>query len=522
MAIGSAGKSQVLPKARASVRHVLEQVLRLLRPRRAVLLAVAAASVAAVLRGKRRLQGAKLEWLLKRLFGRFLGLVLPIPVPRVVDGAGCIRSVGEEVRGFGCQRPLIVTDAVLVKHGLVERCIAALRDAGLSHELFDEVTPNPPSELVEEGYLRYVSGGCDCLIAFGGGSPMDTAKVIGAKVANPSPSILDYEGFFNVNRFGLRPLPPLLAVPTTAGTGSETTVCAVITETRLKKKVVIADLGLVPQVALLDPEITEKLPRGITSSTGLDALTHAIEAYIGDWSTEFTRESSLSAVAHIFGNITSAYENGSNMVARQAMLRASFEGGLAFTRANIGYCHAIAHQLGGMFHTAHGVANAMLLPIVLHKYLDAEEAENRPARGLAEPCAERLRDLAVAAGVVDAAVAASEARQAARLFVERIQELSRRMSIETEVPEMKASDVPEVAQRALLEAHGESNPALNRPWARIMELGYPVPRYFNKEECEEIVARVLPATERRLLGAAGCAQDAAWADAGADPAHGGA
>jgi len=193
---------------------------------------------------------------------------------------------------------------------------------------------------------------------------MDTAKVIGAKVSNPQ-SVESYQGFFKATWAGLRPLPPFLAVPTTAGTGSETTVAAIITLKKQNKKIAIMDLGLVPRHAVLDPQILEKLPRHITAATGMDALTHAIESFVSGMATAHTQALSLSAIEKTFKHLQASYENGSDMAARDGMLQASFEAGLAFTRANVGYVHAIAHQLGAMFHTPHGDANAMLLPHVL-------------------------------------------------------------------------------------------------------------------------------------------------------------
>ena len=183
-----------------------------------------------------------------------------------------MRRMGELAKELGVKKPLIVTDKILVKIGVVQPCIDSLTEAGLGSAVFDDVVPNPHSELVEEGYARYVEAGCDAIVAFGGGSPMDCAKVIGAKVANPK-DVRDYWGILKVTQFGLKALPPLIAVPTTAGTGSETTIAAIITMKEDKAKITIADPGLVPRVAVLDPEILVKLPKAITAATGMEVLS---------------------------------------------------------------------------------------------------------------------------------------------------------------------------------------------------------------------------------------------------------
>jgi alcohol dehydrogenase class IV len=342
--------------------------------------------------------------------------------------------------------------------------------------------------LVEQGYELYKTGRCDSIIAFGGGSPMDCAKVIGAKVANPQP-ITAYQGYFNVNMLGLKPLPLLIAVPTTAGTGSETTVAAIITLKREQRKLAIADLGLVPSVAVFDPQILEKLPPHITAATAMDALTHAIESYIGGWSTSFSRKMSLQATEKIFKNLLTTYKNGSDLQAREQMLTASYEAGLAFTRANVGYVHAIAHQFGGMFHTPHGDANAMLLPHVLAFYLKDEQ----PGLFSATPLTDRLCDLAGVAGLPKLSAKAEVAQQ----FVQRIREMNAEMKIPAEIKEMKASDVANVVSRALAEAHGTREPIWNLK-SYLFDLGYPVPKYMTPKDCAAIVAQVLPADEKKI------------------------
>jgi len=447
----------------------------------------------AVLWGKKLNRNAGHMWLLKRLLGFLMGRVMPIPIPRAVTGVGSSAQIGRELTGMGCKRPLVVTDEMLMKHGLVKPCLDSLTAAGMEHQVFDAVVPNPHTELVEQGYELYKTGKCDCIIAFGGGSPMDCAKVIGAKVANPQ-NIESYQGFFNVNMLGFKPLPPLIAVPTTAGTGSETTVAAIITLKKESRKLMIADLGLVPSVAVFDPQILEKLPQHITAATGMDALTHAVESYIGGWSSPFSRQMSLQATGKIFRNLLNTYKNGADLQAREQMLTASFEAGLAFTRANVGYVHAIAHQFGGMFHTPHGDANAMLLPHVLAFYLEDEQ----PGLFSSTPTTDTLCDLAGAAGLHDVRSPTPSAKaEAAQNFVTRIREMNAEMKIPAEVPTMKASDVDAVVSRALAEAHGTRNSIVNIV-SYLFDLGYPVPKYMTPKDCAAIVAKVLPADEKKI------------------------
>lgn len=440
---------------------------------------------------KRSYRNAKMLWLVKRFLGSVLGRVVRIPVPRVVSGAGSTSKVAAVLSELGCKKPLVVTDENLVKFGLVKPCTDALAAAGLQYEIFDKVVPNPPSELVEQGYEIYKNG-CDSIIAIGGGSPMDTAKVIGAKVANPK-NVEAYAGYFNVNMFGLRPLPPFIAVPTTAGTGSETTVAAMISITSENKKIMIADFGLVPRVAVLDPSILEKLPKTVTAATGMDALTHAIESFLSGWSTSFTRGKSLGATGKILQQMLTTYQNGGDFVARENMLNASFDAGLAFTRANVGYVHAIAHQFGGMFHTPHGDANAMLLPHVLDLYI-----EDEGLNGAGMHCTNLYCQLAQAGGLSDTIPSDADAKSSlARRLVAKIRQLNTDMAIPTEVKEMKAEHVREVAQRALREAHGELH-GFSKPIAHLLDLGMPVPKYITLARCEAIIAEVLPLEQKRI------------------------
>eukprot|EP01065_Artemidia_motanka_P031818 TRINITY_DN3859_c0_g1_i1.p1 TRINITY_DN3859_c0_g1~~TRINITY_DN3859_c0_g1_i1.p1 ORF type:complete len:448 (+),score=139.85 TRINITY_DN3859_c0_g1_i1:83-1345(+) len=411
----------------------------------------------------------------------FMGKVVPmsIPIPEVVTGNGCVDRMGEIVKQLGVKKPLIVTDEILVKIGHVSRVEKALEKEGLSGVVFSKVVPNPPSGLVLDGEKVYLAEQCDSLIALGGGSPMDCCKMIGARIANPK-EMAEYEGFGKVSPIpGWRKLPPLIAIPTTAGTGSETTVAAVISFTEQRRKAAMSDPALVPVVAVLDPSITVGLPPDVTAATGVDALTHAVESFVSQWATDYTKRFALRAVERIFKNLTTCYHNGSVLSAREEMLRASFEAGVSFTRAAVGYVHAIAHQLGGLYGTPHGVANAMILPHVIELYIKHDA------------CTDQLAALALAAGLGShyEEYEAKEKKELAVKFLEAVRALNSEMGIPTSVPKMTKDDVKVIADRALAEAHGLQFAS---------DLGYPVPCHFEQEETEDLVRRLLPKQDAKL------------------------
>lgn len=300
---------------------------------------------------------------------RAAGLVtrhLPIPQPTLLVGPGSSARLGHAVCGFGHCKILIVTDHNVSSLSLLDGLTRALTEGGTAFVVFDEITQDAPIPVIEKGIAVFEAEGCDAIVAFGGGSAMDGAKVIGLSAANhKSPRSL--AGYFR----GLHAPVPIYAVPTTAGTGSEVTVAAVILDPENTKKLVIADTRIVPKMAALDPVLMTGLPRDVTAATGMDALTHAIEAYIGHWSTAYSDRMALAAVRMIFRNLRTVYKDGNNLVAREQMALAATYAGLAFTRANVGNVHAIAHQLGGKYHTPHGLANAIMLPHVLRFYGNA-------------------------------------------------------------------------------------------------------------------------------------------------------
>ena len=392
-----------------------------------------------------------------RAAGVVTGL-LPIPQPMLLVGPGASRRLGEAICGFGHRKILVVTDRVIADMGLPSALIEALAEGGTAHVVFDAITPDAPIPLIEKGIAFYEKHGCDAIVAFGGGSPMDAAKTIALAVANKKhPSKL--VGYFR----GLHSPAPLYAVPTTAGTGSEVTVAAVVSDPKTNRKLVIADTRLVPSMAALDPSLMTGLPRHVTAATGMDALTHAIEAFVGQWSSDHTDRMALAAASMIYRNLPIAYRDGSNLAAREQMALAATYAGLAFTRANVGNVHAIAHQLGGRYHTPHGLANAIMLPHVL-KFMS-------PAI---------TKKLAVLAVRVKVGKPGEQPAVLARKFLDSVDALNRDLGIPPQLDALREADIPELAKAACWEA----------------DTNYPVPRYMSPEICEGLLRQVLPQKAR--------------------------
>jgi alcohol dehydrogenase class IV len=381
--------------------------------------------------------------------------LLPIPQPTLLVGPGASTRLGQAIGAFGHRKILVVTDGVIAGLGLMKPFLDAVQAGGTAVLVYDEITPDAPIPQIEKGIDLYRRKGCDAILAFGGGSVMDAAKTIGLAAANNKhPRKL--VGYFK----GLHAPPPLYAVPTTAGTGSEVTVAAVISDPAHERKLVIADTRIVPQMAALDPLLMAGLPPAVTAATGMDALTHAVEAYLGQWSTEFTDRMALAAVAMIFENLPRACERGDDLVAREQMALASTYAGMAFTRANVGNVHAIAHQLGGKYHTPHGLANAIMLPHVL--------------RFSASATVDRLATLALRA---KAGRTGDTSEALARKFLDSVDALSRTVGIPRTLETLRAADIPALAKAACHEA----------------DVNYPVPRVMLQADCEALLRKVLPA-----------------------------
>ena len=370
--------------------------------------------------------------------------------PKVVKGAGAVKQLPELVKKEGLDNVLVVTDKGLMSLHLLDGLFEGLEKAGIKYSVYDEVQPNPTIYNVEDALKIYKENNCQGFIAFGGGSPMDCAKVTAARVVKPNKTPSEMRGLLKI----LKKLPPFFAVPTTAGTGSETTIAAVISNPDTHEKNAINDPSLRPKYAILDPELTLGLPPHITSTTGMDALTHAVEAYIGGSNTKQTFEDARIATKLIFENIEKVYENGKDVEARENMLVGSFHAGLAFTRAYVGYVHAIAHNLGGMYGIPHGLANAVILPYVLDYF--------------GKTAYKRLAELADIAGVSGPA---QGDREKAKRFIAAIRELNAKMNIPTGFEQIKDEDIPLIAERALK----EGNPL------------YPVPKIMDQADCEALI-----------------------------------
>ncbi|MDR0497411.1 MAG: iron-containing alcohol dehydrogenase [Treponema sp.] len=394
--------------------------------------------------------------------------VLPWRKAIPVEGAGSIREIPGLLTGK--KKPLLVTDPGLVKAGIASRITEVLQKADVPFVIYSEVEANPSVNTVNRIFELYRSEGCDCFIALGGGSAMDAAKAAAARVVHPRKTVNQMGGLLKV----LRRIPLFIAVPTTAGTGSETTIAALITDTETHHKYAIMDLFLIPRYAVLDPELTVGLPPAITAATGMDALTHAIESYLC-W-TYSTRESTrfaLDAVKAIFENLPRVYKNGADLEARLAMLKASYKAGFAFTRAGVGNIHAVAHTLGGLYNTPHGVANAVILPIVLEDY--------------GKKVWKKLAKLAELAGVAPASAAGREEKAAA--FINAIYKMNEDMQIPRFFDFIKSEDIPQITKWAFK----ESNPL------------YPVPVIYGRKRFRKIVEKLgIMGTYRIGEGCIGC------------------
>lgn len=379
---------------------------------------------------------------------------LPIPQPVLCVGPGSAGRLGRTVGDLGHRKVMLVTNADVVRLGLHQTVLDALTATGTPVVVFDAVTANTPIACVEQGIALFCAQGCDAVVAVGGGSVMGAAKVIALCATNGKhPRKL-------VGYFKARQAPaPIYAVPTTAGTGSEVTVAAVVSDPAEGGKLMIADTRIVPTLAALDPDLMMALPPAVTAATGMDALTHAIEAHIGGWTTPYTDRMALAAVGMIFKNLPLVCHDGGNRQAREQMALASCFAGLAFTRANVGNVHAISHQLGGKYKTPHGLDNAILLPGVL-RFAAAETAP-------------KLAALALRAGM--GVLHDGQATLAAR-FLDGVEALNRSVGIPTHLAALQAADIPALAAAACWEADTQ----------------YPVARRMTQDSCEALLHAVLP------------------------------
>lgn len=374
--------------------------------------------------------------------------LLPWRQPETITGPGRLADIPARLTRYGVRRPLVVASRRQCADPAFQQMLSRLE----GYTLFSDIKPNPPVSTVEAAAALYRQAHCDSLVAVGGGSPMDTAKAAAALVVRPGKAPEQLAGLLKVRRA----IPPFIAVPTTAGTGSETTIAAVVTGAD-HHKYAISDLCLIPRCAVLDPLLTVSLPPHTTAETGMDALTHAVEAYIGRfYRTHQTDAMAEEAVVTIFRTLEHACAHGDDVGARQALLTASYQAGVAFTRAGVGNVHAIAHTLGGLYGVGHGLANAVLLPVVLRDYGAAAHR--------------RLARLAELVGLSDD----SEADRA-NAFIDAIFAMNARLGIPTGFTCIREEDLPQMAAWAAKEA----NPT------------YPVPVIYDRARFIRVIRQVM-------------------------------
>ncbi|MEG1520073.1 MAG: iron-containing alcohol dehydrogenase [Clostridia bacterium] len=375
--------------------------------------------------------------------------VLPWREPKIFDGDDSMGQLSNEIKSQNISKVLVVTDKGLMALNLLDNLFAKLKEKSIEYFIFDEVVPNPTIANIEAALAIYKENGCQGIIAFGGGSPMDCGKTVGARVVNPNKPVSKMKGLLKVGR----KLPPFFAIPTTSGTGSETTLAAVVTDEVTHRKYAINDTHLIPHFAVLDPTLTLKLPKHITSTTGMDALCHAVEAYIGSANTKKTKQAAIDAVKLINQWLFVAYEDGSNLEARQHMQHASYLAGVAFTRAYVGCVHAMAHQLGGVYHVPHGLANAVIMPYVFRAY--------------GKKAYKKLGELA---DIINISTTSDTTEIKAKKFIHWIETMNEKMAIPNKFKEIKEEDIDNLSAYA----QAEANPL------------YPTPKVLFKEDFAKI------------------------------------
>ena len=370
-------------------------------------------------------------------------------------GHGAINEIPGIVKSKGFKKAFVASDPDLVKFGVTAKVTDLLKENGIEYELYSDIKPNPTIENVLHGVDAYKASEADFMITIGGGSSMDTGKAIGIIINNPEfADVRSLEGVAPTKKRTVF----TIAVPTTGGTGAESTINYVITDVEKKRKFVCVDPNDIPDVAVVDPDMMASMPKGLTASTGMDALTHAVEAYIGNSTTPGTRKDALMATELIFNNLDRAYTNGSDTTARKNMLKAAYYAGCAFTKSYVGYVHAIAHSLGGEYNVPHGLANAVILPMVLESY--------------GESIYTKLHDLAIAAGVADKDM---PDETAAKAFIQAVKDMKARFNIGDTIPEIKEKDIPKLAGYA----DKEANPL------------YPVPVLMDAKTLEQFYYKLM-------------------------------
>ena len=370
-------------------------------------------------------------------------------MPKFISGPGSLERLPRILKRGNIDNILFVTDQMLMGLHLPDKLLRALEEQGISYTVYSGVEPNPTSDNVEAGFALYDDNDCEAIIAMGGGSPMDCAKAIAAKAVHPNKSVRQLQGLLKVHK----KIPTIFAIPTTAGTGSETTVAAVITDSETHHKASINDPVIIPRYAVLDPDLTVGLPPAVTATTGLDALCHAVEAYTNHtYCTKLENRLAKKAVRLIYQNLEKAYNDGNDKLARENMQKAAFFAGRAFTRGCVGYVHAIGHTLGGLYGVAHGLAMSIILPHVM--------------RAFGPAVYERLADLADVCGM-----SGETNEEKAMAFIGWIEEMKEKMGIPVGLDMIQDGDVDQIITWAMKEA----NPL------------YPVPVIWGRRQFEDVI-----------------------------------
>lgn len=389
-----------------------------------------------------------------RTYQKIFRLAIPLMPYRKPHLLNNFEELSDSLVAHSINSVLMITGKTVHKTRQTTPLEELLRKNNINYIIYDSTVANPTTDNVEEALQLYNAHHCQAIIGFGGGSPIDCAKAVGARVARPRKSLSQMKGLLKI----CKKIPPLYVIPTTAGTGTETTVTSVITDAVTRDKYPINDFSLIPHYAILAPEVTRSLPAHLTATTGMDALTHAVEAFIGGSTTKQSRKDALEAVELIFKNLPLAYQDGNNMEARKNMLYASYLAGSAFTVSYVGYVHAVAHSLGGVYDTPHGLANAVLLPVVLKAY--------------GETAYKKLHQLGICIGVANEA---DSHETGAKAFMDALYSLENELNIPTKIEGIKKEDIPSMARHAAKEA----NPL------------YPVPKLMSAKELEDIYFHVM-------------------------------
>ncbi len=384
---------------------------------------------------------------------KIIGKMINTPKPILFVGEKSSLALCSAIAQRGTKKVLLVTDAMLVELGVIDKIKAKLTECNIDFIIYDGIKPDPTNDQVEEGFRLLKENHCEAVLVVGGGSPIDASKVISALSTNHIP-IQKMAGWFKLKH----PCLPLYAIPTTAGSGSEVTIAAVVSDPVSFKKSSIVDPKLVPVMAALDGTLMTGIPPAITAATGMDALTHAIEAYISLHATPETDQDALAAIQLIIKNLPKAFSDGGDLTARENMALASCYAGMAFTKANVGYVHAISHNFGAYYHTPHGLANAIALPYILEYSKDA--------------CSDRLAQLAKACNLP---IDNRSTLEQAEAFIKHIREMNKALNIPSKLADLKREDIPGIAKSALEEAH----------------YTFPVPKYMNQSTCEAILHKML-------------------------------